>query len=117
MGAKGTTKKPSKKAAKKAGVRGKTSDVTVEVPAGGFMGEKANEDRKATKASHIDDGLKALKDQNARMTSGIAYAMKVGDYDVKMTVMNEIADTAAAIRDDARRAVRNAKAENKNLQP
>ena len=52
-----------------------------------------------------------------RMKSGIAYAGAVHDLDVKLTVLNEIADTAAAITDDARRAIRNARAETRNGQP
>lgn len=35
---------------------------------------------------------------------------------VKLAVLSEIADTAAAVTDDARRAVRSAQAERRNLQ-
>lgn len=81
-----------------------------------FMDEKANEDRAATKAKHVDDGLQAVAEMIDRMKKGVAYAKAVHDFDTKLAVLNEVADTASAVRDDARRAVRNAKGETRNAQ-
>jgi len=99
----------------KAKVRGATSEVEVDVE--DFFSGQAEEDRGNAKASHVDDGLKAAKEMVARMAKGIAYASCVHDFDTKLAVLSEVADTAAAVTDDARRAVRNAHAETKNLQP
>lgn len=82
-----------------------------------FMDEQADSDREAAKASHVDDGLKAIAEQVDRLKKGIAYAKAEHDAAVKLAVLTAVADTAAAIADDARRAVRNARAENRNLQP
>jgi hypothetical protein len=83
---------------------------------GTFMDEAAEEDRAAAKAKHVDDGIATTAEQVDRMKKGLAYAKAVYDVDVKLTVLTEIADTAAAVREDARRAVRNALAERRNLQ-
>lgn len=82
-----------------------------------FMDEAAESDRTVAKAKHVDDGLRDVAEMVSRMTKGIAYAKTVHDLQVKLTVLAEVADTASAVVDDARRAVRNAQAEKRNLQP
>lgn len=82
-----------------------------------FMHAQAEADRADTKARHVDDGLEAALEMVNRMRKGLAYAAAVHDLDVKLTVLNEIADTAASVAEDARRALRDAKAEKRNLQP
>lgn len=81
-----------------------------------FMEGQATEDRAAAKAKHIDDGLQAVSEMVDRMKKGIAYARAVHDFDTKLAVLNEVADTASAVRDDARRSVRSAKGESRNVQ-
>lgn len=100
--------------------RAVTSDpdqVDVEIDVGEFMKETADGDRKKTKAKHVDDGLKAVAEMVDRMKKGLAYAACLHDLEAKLAVLSEVADTAANVTDDARRAVRNAKAEKRNLQP
>ena len=107
-------------ARKKAKVRGADVEIDegdVEAAERSFMDDAADDDRARTKGQHVDDGLKAAKEMVARMTRGIAYASAVHDLEVKLTVLNEIADTASAITDDARRAIRNARSETRNGQP
>lgn len=86
-------------------------------PETGFMGDAAEADRSHAKAKHVDDGLRDVAEMVTRMVKGLAYARTVHDLSVKLTVLNEVADTAANVTDDARRAVRAAQAENRNLQP
>lgn len=81
-----------------------------------FMEGQATEDRAAAKAKHVDDGLQAVAEMIDRMKKGVAYAKAVHDFETKLAVLNEVADTASAVRDDARRSVRNAKGENRNVQ-
>ena len=83
----------------------------------GFMGKAAEADRSHAKAKHVDDGLRDVAEMVTRMVKGLAYARTVHDLSVKLCVLNEVADTAANVTDDARRAVRAAQAENRNLQP
>lgn len=85
-------------------------------PETGFMGEAAEADRSHAKAKHVDDGLRDVAEMVTRMVKGLAYARTVHDLSVKLCVLNEVADTAANVTDDARRAVRAAQAENRNLQ-
>ena len=106
------TEEPAKPKAKKPRKKAKTKE---EAP--GFLGEQAAEDREGAKAKHVDDGLEAVSEMVTRMARGLAYAKLVHEIDVKLSVLSEIADTAAAVTDDARRAVRNANTERRNLQP
>lgn len=85
-------------------------------PEAGFMGEAAEADRSHAKAKHVDDGMKGVAEMVQRMVRGLAYVKNVTDLQVKLAVLSEIADTAANVTDDARRAVRSAQAENRNLQ-
>lgn len=81
-----------------------------------FLDGQADLDRATARAKHVDDGLKDVAEMVDRMKSGLRYARQVHDLQVKLAVLSEIADTAAAVTDDARRAVRSAQAERRNLQ-
>lgn len=89
-------------------------DVTVNVE--NFMAEQALKDRDKAKAKHVDDGLEAVREKVDRMRKGIAYAGTLKDADTKAAVLAEVADTAAKVTDDVRRALRNAASETRNLQ-
>lgn len=93
------------------------SDINVDVPQSSFLDGQAGEDRKKAKARHVDDGLKAVAEMVDRMRKGLAYAACLHDYEAKLTVLSEVADTAESVTEDARRAVEAARKEHRNLQP
>ena len=96
--------------------KGGSVDVKISKGDAGFMGKQKSKDKKDTKARHANGGLESAKTMIASMAKGVSYATTVEDLDTKLAVLTEVADTAAKVADDARLAVRNARAEKRNMQ-
>ena len=78
--------------------------------------KQAEVDRVDARARHLSDGLKSAKEHMQRIDKAIAHGNATDSDDMKRGCLTEVADLASTIRDGARRAIRNAAAESRNVQ-
>jgi hypothetical protein len=110
----------AKKTAKKSTNKGATDslmDKSGGKPAAGYMADQAEEDRTDAKAAKLEKGLAAVKDMAAQMAKGIAHGIATDSDEMMAAVLDEVAALGNAIRDRARKALRDYKAPAKNVQP
>jgi hypothetical protein len=92
------------------------ADDTKGKDAAGFLGEAAEDDREDARTKHANKGLRSAKDAVSAMAKHVAAGLASDTEDLKLALLSEIADLAAAVRDGSRAAMRACKAETRNLQ-
>jgi len=81
-----------------------------------FLEEQADEDRGDAKTKHANKGLRTAKDLVATMMKSAAHGLASDSDVVKVACLEELAELGNSVRDGARAAMRQMKAENKNVQ-
>jgi hypothetical protein len=81
-----------------------------------YLAGQAEEDRRDAKTKHLDTGLTQAKQIAGDMVKLAAAGMATDQGDLKAALLNELADKAAELTTGSRKAVRDAKAETRNVQ-
>lgn len=81
-----------------------------------FLEEQADEDRRDAKSKHLDTGLNDAKETVAVMKK-LADAGQATDADsLKVALLEQMSELADGLANSSRKAVRDAKAEKRNVQ-
>ena len=81
-----------------------------------FLDEQADADRGDAKTKHANKGLRTSKDLVATMAKSAAHGLASDSDAVKIACLEELAELGNSVRDGARAALRQMKAENRNVQ-
>jgi hypothetical protein len=99
-----------------AGDDAEINDPDFEVKDSNVLVETAEDDRLDAKARHMKKGLDAAKETAANILKLAAAGLADETEELRAMLLNKIADLGGDIRDAARKAVREAKTETRNVQ-
>lgn len=105
-----------KKNRKRSGKNAAANDDAEDTPEESFMEAQADDDRTDARSRILKSGLETVKEHAGDMSKLAAAGLATEDESLRAALLNELATLGESVRDGARKAVRESKAETRNVQ-
>lgn len=110
-------RKKNKRSGKNAAANDDTEDKPEQDAEQSFFDAQADDDRTDARSKILKTGLESAKQHAGDMAKLAAAGLATEDESLRAALLNELATLGESVRDCARKAVRESKAETRNVQP